>query len=283
MKRHIRSILFAPANQPKLLRKMPRGNADVAIACLEDGTPVPEKESARAAAAAAVGDLRDEGWDGTMFVRVNEATSPWFAEDVAVAAEGQFDGVVLPKTDTPDDVAKLLDALDKVGGERLEIILGIETGSGVMNLHEILEAGNDAVGVYFGAEDYATSIGGVRSTSNTEVHYPRSKIAMLARVHDMNAFDHGVLEVGDDERFRRECREARGLGYTGKICVHPRQVELANELFLPSQDEVDEARRLLEQYEVALAEGYATPAIDGRMIDGPLVKRAQAILETAGR
>lgn len=283
MTQHIRSILFAPANQPGLLAKMPRANADVAIACLEDGTPVPEKESARSAATDAISALRDDGWEGQMYVRVNEATSQWFADDVRATVDGPFDGIVLPKTNTADDVVALYDALDRADGGRLDVIIGIETGAGVMNLEEILGAGPSAVGVYFGAEDYATSIGGVRSASNVEVHYPRSRIGMLARVFGMNAFDHGVLEVGDDERFRRECGEARGLGYTGKICVHPRQVELANELFLPSPDEVDEARRLLEEYETALAEGYATPAIDGRMIDGPLVKRAQAIIDLATR
>lgn len=274
-----RSILFAPGNQPEIIKKMPRANADVAIPCLEDGTPEAAKTEARGLVSDALGELRRGGWQGRMFLRVNHPTSEWFADDVACCLDGGFDGVVLPKVSHASEIDELNAVVPQE--RRLPVIIGIETGLGVINLREILDLGGSGVAVYFGAEDYATSISGMRSETNVEVLYARSRVALFAKSYNLGAFDHGVLAVADDERFRRECLEARGLGYTGKICVHPRQVELANEHFRPTSAEVAWNKRLLAEYRKSLERGVATPAIDGAMIDGPLVKRAEAILRLA--
>jgi citrate lyase subunit beta/citryl-CoA lyase len=276
----IRSIFFAPANQEAMLKKMPRANADVTIACLEDGTPVEEKVEARTTATRAFSELRDEGWKGKAIVRINPRGTEWFEEDIHCATSGPFDGLAIPKVGSADDVR---DVLRIIGDPKRPffIIVGIESGLGVIHIEEIFNASDRAVGAYFGAEDYATSIGATRSDSNNEVAYARARVALHAKVHNLNAFDCGTLAFGDDERFRRECREAKGYGFTGKICLHPKQVALANEEFMPSQDEIDWATRLLTEYNNALAEGRATPAIDGLMIDGPVIKRAEAILELA--
>lgn len=276
----IRSILFAPANQEHFLRKFPSIQADVAIACLEDGTPVDEKESSRKLASDTLSALRADGWHGQVYLRINPLGSEFFEGDVACAVEGAFDGIVIPKVGTGDDVSAVLEAMGPAGGT-LPVILGIESGLGVVNIEEVLSVPCHAVGAYFGAEDYATSIGSTRSDSNEEVAYARARVALYARVWDLSAFDCGTLAIKDDDRFRRECSEARGFGYTGKICLNPRQVELAHELFMPSSHEVAYSRRLLATYQKALADGRATPAIDGLMIDGPLVKRAEAILALA--
>jgi citrate lyase subunit beta/citryl-CoA lyase len=277
----IRSILFSPGNQPKIIKKVPRAGADVSIACWEDGTPVEAKgDEVRELSRGAVQELRDEGWDGRMFIRTNHPTSEWFEGDVAAIVEGPYDGIVLPKLENAGDVEALARALE--GVERsFDVILGIESGHGVINIKEIVEVSRNAVGVYFGAEDYATSIGGKRSPSNVEVAYPRARVAMFARSYGLSCFDCGTLDFSDDERFLRECAEARGFGYTGKICFHPKQAGLANQAFLPTEEEVAYYTRMLAEYEAALAEGRATPAIDGQMIDGPLIKRAEATLALA--
>jgi citrate lyase subunit beta / citryl-CoA lyase len=281
MAKPIRSILFAPANQHELLKKTPRANADVTIACLEDGTPVDEKESARAALTGVFGEMRATGWSGRMFVRVNNRGSQWFADDIRCAIDGGFDGIVVPKVESAADLEELhavMDAQNDARAREMDVIAGMETGRGIINIESIFEAGRNLIGAYFGAEDFATSINGVRSASNVEVLYARSRVAIHAKVRGMSVFDCGTLAFKDDERFRRECAEARGMGYTGKICLHPRQAELANELFRPTDEEAEWCRRLLAEYNQSLAEGRATPAIDGKMIDGPLVKRAEAIL-----
>ena len=278
----IRSILFAPANMPELIAKMPRANADVAIVDLEDGTPEPEKNSARGQAAEAYKALRADGWQGRMFVRTNNPRTAWFKDDVAWVLETGFDGISLPKVGSAEEIEIYKQQLEGHSGDRPQVILGIESGNGVINLESIFDAiGSDAVGAYFGGEDYATSIGGVRSESNIENLYPRARGALHAKMRGLSVFDQGVVQIRDEDRFRRECVEARGFGFTGKICVYPRQVELTHEMFQPTEEEVTWSRRLLSEYEKALADGIATPAIDGMMIDGPLVKRAEAIVELA--
>jgi citrate lyase subunit beta/citryl-CoA lyase len=280
MTKPIRSIMFAPANQLKLLKKMPAAKADVTIACLEDGTPVPEKVEARSTVTEAFRELKAEGWTGRAFVRINPLGTEFFEDDVACAVDGPFDGLVIPKVGSAEDVHAVMSRA-KSRGDDFKLILGIESGRGVINIESIMDAAQNAIGAYFGAEDYATSIGAVRSESNVEVAYARARVALHATVHGLNSFDCGTIAIKDDERFRRECAEARGYGFTGKVCLHPRQVELANECFMPSADEVAYSQRLLTAYNEALSEGRATPAIDGLMIDGPLVKRAEAILALA--
>jgi citrate lyase subunit beta/citryl-CoA lyase len=280
----IRSIMFAPANLPALASKMPRSKPDVAIIDFEDGTPDPEKVSSRPLAVEALQTMRAEGWEGRVFVRVNHPSTEWYEDDVKAVLEAGFDGMALPKTSSVEDVQKfnaLVDAHVAAGGKEPEVIVGIESGRGVIHIEEILDEARNVVGVYFGGEDYATSIGGVRSESNIENHYPRSRVALSAKVRGLSCFDQGVVSFKDDERYLRECAEARGFGFTGKICLHPRQTELANKAFRPTDEEVAFAKRLLEEYEKALQNGHATPNIDGMMIDGPLVKRAEAILVLA--
>jgi citrate lyase subunit beta/citryl-CoA lyase len=280
----IRSIMFAPANLPALAAKMPRSKPDVAIIDFEDGTPVPEKVSGRAQAVEALKTMRDEGWEGRVFIRVNHPSTEWFEDDVKAVFEGGFDGIALPKTSSVEDVQKynaLLDAHVAAGGKEPEVIIGMESGWGIIRIESILDEARNVVGVYFGGEDYATSIGGVRSESNIENHYPRSRVALSAKVRGLSCFDQGVVSFKDDDRYRRECAEARGFGFTGKVCLHPRQTELANEEFQPTEEEIAFAKRLLEEYEKALQQGHATPNIDGMMIDGPLVKRAEALLALA--
>lgn len=281
MTKPIRSILFAPANLGSMLKKMPRSNPDVAIACLEDGTPDDHKLEARGIVVQALRELRDEGWSGRMFVRINHPDTGFLEGDVACVVDGGFDGIVVPKVGSALDVAKVQEALDAKGAHDLPWIVGLESGRGLINIEEILEAATNAIGAYFGAEDFATSIGAVRSDSNIEITYGRSRVALHAKVRGLDAFDCGTLAFGDDDRFRRECAEARGFGFTGKVCLHPRQAALANELFRPSPEEVAWAQRVLDEYEKAEAAGMATPAIDGLMIDGPLVKRCRNTLALA--
>jgi citrate lyase subunit beta / citryl-CoA lyase len=281
MSDRLRSILFAPANLPDIIRKMPRSEPDVAVACLEDGTPPDHKVQARELAAGAVRDVRAAGWRGRMFVRVNDVSTEWFAGDVACAVSTPFDGIVLPMVDSRDDVERLMTLLAELGAPDMPIVLGIETVRGVINVDSIMSAAPTAIAIYFGGEDYATSLGAVRSSSNAELGYPRARVALHARAHGLSSFDHGTVRFDDDDRFRRESIDARGLGFTGKICFHPRQAALAHELFQPSDEEVAWSRRVIEAYDEAEAAGRGAPEVDGQMIDGPLVKRAREILATA--
>jgi citrate lyase subunit beta/citryl-CoA lyase len=138
------------------------------------------------------------------------------------------------------------------------------------------------VATYFGAEDYTADIGGRRTPSNHEVHFARSQVAIAGRLGGVPVIDQAVTNISDLARFRREAEEAVDMGFRGKICVHPDQVPIANEVFTPSPQAVERARRLIETYERAAAAGSAVAHYEGEMVNAPLVSMAAQILALAG-
>ena len=278
----IRSWLIAPANRPKQIAKFATLNADVSTLDLEDGTPPSDKDSARDSIAKQIADLRAAGMKGKIYVRLNDPASGRIEADLKASLDAKVDGVVIPKVATQDDVRRI--AMEIAEAERrmsrsFGIIAGIESARGVMNVQSIAFGDSHLVGLYFGAEDFATDLWGARRTpESTEVLYARSRVVLAAKGARINAIDQAVLAVHDDAFFTMECEFARNLGYDGKVCLNPRQAELANKLFSPTAAEVDYSLRLLSAADEAEHDGRGVIAFEGKMVDGPLIKRAQRIV-----
>ena len=188
--------------------------------------------------------------------------------------------IVVPKIDSVDALNTVSAALEGNGLGHIGVIAGIETGLGVADARLLL-AHERVVAAYFGAEDFIADMGGIRTASNEEVLYARSAVALAARLGGVPLLDQVVTDFRDDDRFIAECAQARAIGYSGKLCIHPGQVALANAAFIPSADEVDRARRLLEVYENATSEGLAAIDFEGQMVDEPLAVQARRIIATA--
>lgn len=283
----IRSWLIAPANRPEYINKFATLGADVSTMDLEDGTPEQHKQAARDGLAGMVAGLRKAGLSKGLYVRVNHPRSEHYRNDLAAAAGAAVDGVAIPKLGSVAELraaVEMLQPAEVALGRPFKIIGGIESAMGALNVSEIAFGDPRLVGLYFGAEDFATDLLGARRTKEgTEVLYARSRVVLAAKAARICAIDQGVLEIHDDERFRYDSEQARNLGYDGKVCLNPRQVALANELFSPSPEEVAFARRLLEAALAAEARGIGTIDFEGRMIDGPLVKRCEHIVALAQR
>ena len=131
----------------------------------------------------------------------------------------------------------------------------------------------------FGAEDFITDIGGRRTPEGLEVLYARSRVVLAARLGGLQALDQVFTAIRDDAAFRRDAEFGRQLGYDGKMCITPRQAELANDVFSPSAEEIDRCRRLIQEYEAAQSDGRGIIEFEGSMIDEPLLRRARAMLE----
>ncbi len=275
----LRSVLFAPAVRPDLLAKLPRSGPDLAVVDCEDASPPDAKDEARRAAAEHGRALAAAGQ--AVAVRVNDPTTPWFDDDVSAALGTHLSAVVVPKLDRPHAVATVVDALDAAGLGDLGIVVGIETVRGVLDARQVLDHPR-VVGAYFGAEDHVADLGGRRTPSNHEVATARAWVAMGARVAGVPVCDMIVADFGDEDRFRREAGEARDLGFSGKLCIHPTQVALAHEIFTPTADEIDRARRLLAAHATAARSGRGVAVVDGRMVDEPLAAQARRVLELAG-
>lgn len=283
----IRSWLIAPANRPNYLAKFPQLGADCSVMDLEDGTPEPMKAPTRAQLPQIVDQLRGQAMQRDLHLRVNHPRSAHHVLDIQAAGLSGVDGISIPKLASVAELkaaVALLEPHEQRLGRRIDIVGGIESALGVLNVSEIAFADERLVALYFGAEDFATDLLGARRThSNLEVLYARSRVVLAAKAARLSAIDQGVLEIHDDERFRIDCDEARNLGYDGKVCLNPRQVELANQFFSPSPEEVNFSRRLLEAARRAEAQGIGTIDFEGRMIDGPLIKRCEHILAMANQ
>jgi citrate lyase subunit beta/citryl-CoA lyase len=269
----LRSLLFAPAVRPDFIAKLPERGADAVVVDCEDATPPGAKQEARDNVRALVPELSTRC---TVTVRVNAVASEWFADDIA-ALVPEAAAVVLPKIDSVDAMDTVARALDAAGLSSVGVIAGIETALGVADARAVL--GHPRIlAAYFGAEDFIADMGGVRTASNDEVLFARSAVALAGRLAGVPVLDQVVTDFRDDDRFNRECAEARALGYSGKLCIHPGQVTIANTAFVPSAEEVDRARRMLDAYAAASAAGVSAIDFEGQMVDEPLAAQARRVL-----
>lgn len=262
-----RSYLFVPGNRPERVPKARAAGADAVIVDLEDAVA----PDAKAAAREAVGGLLDPR--APVLIRINGPKTPWFRDDLALCARPGVAGIVLPKAESADDVRGVAEA---AGGE-IAILPLIETARGIRDAEAIARAGC-VERLLFGALDLQLDLG--ISGEGEELHYFRSALVLASRLAGIAPPVDGVTTALDDPAvLRADALRARRFGFGGKLCIHPKQVAIVNECFAPSADEVAWARRVLE---AARAASHDAVALDGKMIDRPVIAKAEAILRAAG-
>jgi citrate lyase subunit beta / citryl-CoA lyase len=277
--RRVRSLLFAPASKPDVLRKLPRSTPDAVALDLEDAVPPDGKPAAREHSRDVGAELAAEHPGIAVYVRVNPVPTEWFAADLTEGVDPTITGVIVPKLETREQLETVAGALADTGLGHLHVLAGIESAAGVDRVRDLLVP--PVAVAYFGAEDYVADLGGVRTVHGTEVLYARSRVALAARLAGVPAIDQVVTRLDADDHFLADAAEGRALGYRGKLCIHPAQVALANRAFSPSADEVDRARRLIFAYEEAVARGEAAIAFEGQMVDEPLARHARTVIAAA--
>ncbi|MDX6397588.1 MAG: (3S)-malyl-CoA thioesterase [Gaiellaceae bacterium] len=262
----LRSLLFAPAAEERKLRKALTAGADAVIADLEDGTAPGEKEAGRAILEAVFA----EDAPCARVVRLNAVDTPWFAGDLELAARLQVDLLMLPKA-TPKAVA----ALGAAGPPVLAIV---ETAAGLRLAYETGSADRVAA-LALGTHDLGAELRTTTLPGGLEFLYARSKVVTDSAAAGLAApIDTVYLDTRDTEGLEREATLARSLGFGGKLCIHPAQVETVNRVFTPSEEELEWARRVLEAYRVAQRDGLGAVALDGKMVDLPIVRQAERLL-----
>jgi citrate lyase subunit beta / citryl-CoA lyase len=270
-----RSMLFMPGNRPDMIAKIPRFAPDLAVADLEDAVAADAKQEARPAAAAAIDALAAAGGGpSTILIRVNPVGSPWFADDVAAAAGCAAAGLVVPKLEGQHQVDQIRQVMAEHSWLDGLLVAGLETALGVADARSLLARG--VSGVYFGAEDYVADIGGRRSRDGDEVLYARSQVLLAAHLAGIPAIDQIVADFADDEQFLADARAGQNLGYQGKMCIHPRQVPLAHQVFTPTDAEIAHAREVLGAGQAGVG------VVDGQMIDDVHVRMARTVMARAG-
>lgn len=268
----LRSLLFAPAAEEHKLRKALAAGADAVIADLEDGTAPAEKEDARATVETV---FADAGADCARIVRLNAAGTQWFAGDVELVARLEVDFLMLPKA-TPEAVA----ALGPAGPPVLAIV---ETAAGLRLAYETGSADRVAA-LVLGTHDLGAELRTTARPDGLEILYARSKLVTDSAAAGLRPpFDTVYLDIRDSESLEREAVLARSLGFGGKLCIHPAQVGPVNRVFTPSEAELEWARRVLEAYREALRDGLGAVALDGKLVDMPIVRQAERLLGDEAR
>ena len=272
MSQKMRSMLFAPGNKYELLQKFSKIQPDIAIIDLEDAVPNSEKQVAR-------DNLQkyaqQDKTAATTYVRVNALVSEHFEEDIR-SMPPQIAGIVIPKVNDPSDIERATQAIER-NSVSAKILVGIETVKGLMSVQDIFGTAS-VFAAYFGAEDYIHDLGGLRTDGNDEVLFARTQIGISSRLFGVPVVDQIVADFSDSQRFMKEAQQAKSLGFTGKLCIHPSQVPLANQSFSSTPEEIQQATELLKIYDEAVANGTASIVHNGQMVDEALAKQARRIL-----
>lgn len=282
-KQIIRSMLSVPGIRERFIEKARAVPADVICFDLEDSVAMDEKPAAREIVARELPLFEKNG--RLLVVRVNGLDTGLAEQDLEAVVCPQLDGINMPKCHDASVVRQLdtyLTFLEKTRGipdGQIAIIPWIETPHGVANAYEVCLASERLIGAAMGGEDYATSMGVQRTAEGSELLMARLTIANACAAADIVAIDTPTAEFKDAERLRRDLETAKGMGYRGKFCIHPTQVEVANNVFAPSADDLDWANRVVEAYEEGKRQGLGAVALDGAMIDDPVADRAYNILE----
>jgi citrate lyase subunit beta/citryl-CoA lyase len=283
----MRSKLFVPASRPELFAKALAGDADAISFDLEDAVQESRKAEARRVLQAFLRQSSPRPAGKIVIVRVNGLTTPHFEADMAAVAGPVVDMINLPKPESADDVRAAAAAL--AGCERandverpIGILANIESPRGLRRASEIAGAHPRVVGLQLGLGDLFEPFGIDRADAKA-VHAMQLAVRLAAAEAGLWACDTVYGAVSDPDGYTREATAARRLGYLGKSCIHPSQVPLANAVFRPTDAEIAAARRVIEAAQGAEVSGVGAFLVDGRMIDIPFVKRAEAILGAARR
>jgi citrate lyase subunit beta/citryl-CoA lyase len=272
MTRLLRSVLFVPGTRQDRFAKALDSGADAVVCDLEDSVDASRKVEARHAIAGFLATESDS--TGLRLVRLNRADSRWFLADLAfVSGLAAIQGVVLPKTETASQVEQVGQAM----GSRAVFPL-LETSRGILNAAAIAGARATIPALLFGAEDLTAQLGVPRTVEGEELIVARSIVVLAAATVGADAIDAVFTDLTATDRLRQDAARARNLGFRGKMAIHPGQIAVINEVFSPSAEEVDQARRLVEAFGEAQARGEGVIRLDGRMIDAPLVTRARRVL-----
>ena len=280
-----RSLLFMPGDSQRKIEKAITLPADSLILDLEDGVALNRKAEARQTIVAALASL-DFG-PRERLVRINPVHTDLAQADLEMTLPAHPDGYVVAKVEAPEQlliVDATLSAAERSNGwpeHSLPLLAMIETAKGVMNLREIASATPRLEALIFGAEDFAADLGAQRSRAGWEVFYARSALITAAAAFGLQAIDMVFVDLNDLEGLEEECRQARQLGFVGKTAIHPRQVEVINRVFAPTPEELARAQRIVQAYADHQAAGIGAFELDGKMVDQPIVRSAQRVMERA--
>ena len=276
--------MFVPGNNPGMMADAHIYGPDSIMLDLEDSVTMAEKDAARLLVYQA---LKTVDYGNTeMVVRINPLNTPYGKKDIEAVVKAGVDVIRMPKTETAEEVVEVEREIERVERElgcvgRTKIMAAIESTLGIINAYAIATASPRMMGIALGAEDYCANLKAQRTPGGDELRLARETIVVAARAAGIDALDTVYSNLNDMETFRQEVEYIKTLGFDGKSIINPRQIEVINEVFAPKEKEITKARAIIAAIKEAEAKGSGVIALNGKMIDRPVVIRAQRTINLA--
>ncbi len=280
-----RTMLYVPGNNPGMVRDAGIYGSDCIMFDLEDSVSIMEKDSARALVYEALTSVRYG--DKETVVRINGLDSDLGIQDLEAMVRAKPDVIRLPKTETAQDIIDCEKEIARIEAEigmeigRTKMMAAVESAEGVLNAREIAKASKRLIGIAIGAEDYVTDLKTNRSPEGIELLFGRSQILLAARAAGIAAIDTVYSDVNNEEGFRAEVSLIKQLGFDGKSVINPRQIKPVHEIYTPTQKEIEKSLAIMDAIAEANRKGSGVIALNGKMIDRPIVLRAERVLDIA--
>lgn len=284
-----RSMLFVPGNNPGVIKDVQIYRPDSVMFDLEDAIAITEKDSARFLV---FNMLRKMGplykkLNIETVVRINALDTGYGIEDLEFVVRAQPDVIRIPKTDTAQDVLDVQAHVERIEKEagipvgQTKLMVAIESPLGALNAYSIATSSDRLIGMAIGGEDYVTNLKTNRSPEGIELFTARGLIVMAARAAGIDPMDSVYSDVNNDEGFIMEASKIKQMGFAGKSLIHPRQIELIHKVYTPSDLDIKKAKKIVDATREALEQNKGVFTVDGKMVDKPIIERAEHVLRLA--
>lgn len=280
-----RTMMFVPGNNPAMVKDAGIYGADSIMFDLEDAVSLAEKDAARALLYEAI--TTQDYADAELVVRINAEDTEFYDNDIRAMVKAGIDVIRLPKTETAKMITDLVKKVElaeiEFGREpgSTKVMAAIESAKGVLNAYEIASSSDRMIGIALSAEDYTTDMKTHRYPDGEELLFARNMVLHAARAAGIAAFDTVFTNMDDTEGFYRETNLIHQLGFDGKSLVNPRQIEMVNSVYMPSEKEIDNAKNVIDAIEEARQKGSGVISMNGQMVDRPVVLRAERVMMLA--
>lgn len=281
-----RTALYIPGNNPAMVQQGGVYGADSILLDLEDAVALTEKDSARILVRNMIKDI--DFYNAEIAVRINHIDTPFGMSDLKHIIPVKPDAIRIPKIESKEDLMKVIEIIEKIEDQHsiphdiIKLHPMIETAIGVQNAFEIASCHERVTAITIGGQDLTADMGIANTKDNVGIDYARKAIVMAAKANRIDALDTVFADVDDDEGLRKETEYAKKIGFTGKAVINPRQIDIIHEVFSPSKEEIRKAVKIVKAFNENAAKGIGVFALDGKMVDAPVVTRAQLVLDLAG-
>ncbi len=278
-------MLYIPGNNPAMIQQGGVYGADSILLDLEDAVALNQKDAARILIRNMIRVI--DFYDAEVCVRINHLSTPFGLADLEAIVPLQPSAIRYPKTESAEEVAELLTIIEKIEDRhglphnKMTLHAMIETAMGVQNVFNIASQFVRVDAITIGGQDLTADMNIVYTPEGTGIDFARKRIVMAAKASHIDVIDTVFPDVNDEEGLRKETEYAKSIGFTGKAVINPRQIEIIHKVYTPTEEEVRKAYRIVKEFKINSAAGVGVFAIDGKMIDAPIVTRAEYILRLA--